>query len=106
MVKKVLQLVECCNDCPRKVYYSGGRSECVAAGTLLPYNEGYNRPDWCPLIDYPSGVVEIEKARADVAEADAKRLRGALHEIREMTPAHYAREHSIIADALAGIGHG
>lgn len=58
MAYKILQLVKCCNDCPRKVYYSGGRSECVAAGTILPFNEGHTMPSWCPLIDYPSDAIE------------------------------------------------
>ena len=69
MTKKVLQLIGCCNDCPRKVYYSGGRSECTEAGTILPYNEGHLIPSWCPLIDYPSS--QIEKARERIQELEA-----------------------------------
>jgi hypothetical protein len=89
VAKKVLQLVTCCDDCPRKSYYSGGRSECTEAGTILPFNEGHTIPEWCPLTAYPSDAVErredtikelrrqLEAARDEklIAEAaDAMRL--------------------------------
>lgn len=61
MAKKVLQLVTSCDDCPNKSYYSGGRSECTAAQTLLPFNEGHRIPEWCPLIDYPSDAMERQQ---------------------------------------------
>jgi hypothetical protein len=60
---KVLQLVSCCNDCPRKSYYSGGRSECTEAHTILPLNEGHTMPAWCPLIDYPSVAMAKQAER-------------------------------------------
>lgn len=68
MAKKIVQLVGCCNDCPNKSYYSGGRSMCNEADTLLPHNEGHQIPEWCPLADYPSSAMEkqretIEKLR-------------------------------------------
>lgn len=69
MAKKVLALVGCCNDCPHKVYYSGGRSECVEAGTVLPFNEGHRIPDWCPLTDYPSS--KLERAYERISELEA-----------------------------------
>jgi hypothetical protein len=69
MAKKVVQLVGCCNECPNKAYYSGGRSECSAADTLLPFNEGHKIPEWCPLTDYPSDDMETLKRR--IAELEA-----------------------------------
>ncbi len=63
MTKKVLKLVGACDDCPNKSYYSGGRSECTATGTILPYNEGHRIPGWCPLTDYPSTMMERQRER-------------------------------------------
>jgi hypothetical protein len=59
MTKKVLQLVDGCLDCPRRSYYSGGVYECTEAGTRLPHRmeRRDERPVWCPLIDYPSGLL-------------------------------------------------
>lgn len=75
MVKKVLQLVQSCNDCPRKVYYSGGRSQCTEADTLLPHGEGDSIPDWCPLSAYPSDAMERQQERINDLDA---RLKAAL----------------------------
>lgn len=68
MTKKVLQLIGCCNDCPRKSYYSGGRSECSETRTLLPFNEGHSIPGWCPLTNYPSAL--MEKQREQIIELE------------------------------------
>lgn len=59
MGKKVLQLVDGCLECPRRVYYSGGVYECAEAGTHLPHRmeRRDSRPGWCPLIDYPSDLI-------------------------------------------------
>lgn len=69
MAKKILQLVTCCDDCPRKSYYSGGRSECTEAGTILPYNEGHRIPEWCPLVNYPSDAMERMRERISDLES-------------------------------------
>ncbi|PZU87880.1 MAG: hypothetical protein DI527_18085 [Chelatococcus sp.] len=66
---KVLQLVQGCATCPRKSYYSGGRSECTEAGAVLPPIDSLNgRPvDWCPLPEYPAAAMErLREENADL----------------------------------------
>jgi hypothetical protein len=57
---KVLALVAGCETCPNKHYHSGGRSECSAAGSILPpLSELRGGPaEWCPLAEYPSRAIE------------------------------------------------
>lgn len=65
---KVLQLVRGCHECPNKVYYSGGRSECTAAHVVLPpidTLQGYPA-EWCPLPEYPATA--MERMRDEIRE--------------------------------------
>lgn len=91
MAKKVLQLIECCNDCPNKSYYSGGAYECAKVGTILPHNEGHRAPGWCPLTEYPSDMVRerdltiAELQRQLEAARDPKTVSEAAEVLRLMT---------------------
>ena len=50
---RILALVRSCKECPRRLYYSGGRYECTAVEQILEPGKEHDIPDWCPLAPYP-----------------------------------------------------
>lgn len=83
---KIVKAVSNCNECPNRLYGSGGLYDCAAAGDA-PLIEGVLLPEWCPLPNHASEIAAralyalnnaklvLETAQGEAQKASPERLR-------------------------------
>lgn len=82
MSARFVQIVNCCRECPERIYLSDGRSDCMETRRTIQNIDAM--PDWCPLQHRPAEaeelrarVAELERANVSLAE-EAQRMKSAL----------------------------
>ncbi len=53
---KIVDITNSCRTCSHKMYFTGGQYECAKLNKII--NDISIIPNWCPLPEYPSQVIQ------------------------------------------------